>query len=374
MRISAVETRTLPVSRSTRRSPPPGIPPRATHQEATLVVVHDRGGRSAGYASGDDGLPDRALLERLLVGVDPLRGELVRELCETVDFHGGRPWAVEVAAWDAAARGARAAAVAAPGRPATSGSSPTRRRASGWIRRSGRAAAWRFATTACARSSSASAHADWRDDVAVVGRVRDAVGDGMTIMVDANQGWRMPGDRAPRWDVPRAAAVARALEPLGVHWLEEPLPTWDVAGYAALRAATSLRIAAGEMVRGAHEARDLLLRGGIDVLQSDVLVLRRDRRLPPPGGAGGAVRPRLVAAHVVERLRPAGEPARGARVLRHTPTWRCRSTRRRGRPSGATGCSRRRSRSPATARSRRRTGPASGVEPDLDALERWRVG
>ena len=33
---------------------------------------------------------------------DPFGGatEIVREVCETVDFHGGRPWAVEVAVWD----------------------------------------------------------------------------------------------------------------------------------------------------------------------------------------------------------------------------------------------------------------------------------
>ena len=54
-------------------------------------------------------------------------------------------------------------------------------------------------------------------------------------MVDANQGWRMPGDLEPRWDVATAAQCARALEPLGVYWLEEPLRTDDVDGYAALR-------------------------------------------------------------------------------------------------------------------------------------------
>ena len=56
--------------------------------------------------------------------------------------------------------------------------------------------------------SVAPAHADWRDDVAVIARVREAVGDRLEIMVDANQGWRMPGDRAPRWDVATAARVA----------------------------------------------------------------------------------------------------------------------------------------------------------------------
>jgi len=124
-------------------------------------------------------------------------------------------------------------------------------------------------------------HQDWRDDVRVVEAVRDAVGDEMEIMVDANQGWRMPGDLQPRWDVATAIACARALEPLGVEWLEEPLRTDDVDGYAALRRATSLRIAAGEMVRDAAAARDLVVRGGVDVIQPDVVLA---------GGIGGARR------------------------------------------------------------------------------------
>jgi len=115
-------------------------------------------------------------------------------------------------------------------------------------------------------------HADWRDDVAVVEAVRDAAGPGFEIMVDANQGWRMPGDLECRWDVATAAQCARALEPLGVYWLEEPLRTDDLDGYRALRSRTDLRLAAGEMVRSAHEARDLIVRGGIDVVQTDVVL------------------------------------------------------------------------------------------------------
>jgi L-alanine-DL-glutamate epimerase-like enolase superfamily enzyme len=123
---------------------------------------------------------------------------------------------------------------------------------------------------------------DWREDVELVARVRDAVGSRLEIMVDANQSWRMPGDRTPRWDVATAAQCARALEPLGVYWLEEPLRSDDVEGYAELRRLTSLRIAAGEMVRGAHEARDLILRGGVDVIQTDVVL--------SSGGIGGCRR------------------------------------------------------------------------------------
>jgi D-galactarolactone cycloisomerase len=102
--------------------------------------------------------------------------------------------------------------------------------------------------------------------------VREAVGPALELMVDANQGWRMPGDLEPRWDVATAAQCARALEPLGVYWLEEPLRTDDVDGYRALRARTDLRLAAGEMVRSAHEARDLVVRGGVDVIQTDVVL------------------------------------------------------------------------------------------------------
>ncbi len=66
---------------------------------------------------------------------------------------------------------------------------------------------------------------DWRRDIEVVAAVRAAIGPGMRIMVDANQGWRMPGDRSPRWDAATAIACARALEPHKVEWLEEPLRT-----------------------------------------------------------------------------------------------------------------------------------------------------
>ena len=50
------------------------------------------------------------------------------------------------------------------------------------------------------------------------------------------------------------------LERLDVYWLEEALRTDDLEGYSLLRARTSIRLAAGEMVRGMHEARDLILR------------------------------------------------------------------------------------------------------------------
>ena len=237
--------------------------------EASLVLVRSDDGLT-GYASGDN-LPDAALLERMLVGLDPLRTEVVRELCETVDFHGGRPWAAEVAVWDLAARaldvplwrllGGRSERLLAYASSGELADGDERARRVVELRDSGvKAVKLRFH------------HADWRRDVEVVERVRDAVGMDLELMVDANQGWRMAGDRGERWDVATASQCARALEPLGVYWLEEPLRTDDVDGYATLRRRTSLRIAAGEMVRGSFEARDLIVRGGVDVIQPDAVL------------------------------------------------------------------------------------------------------
>src|SRR5262249_3421863 len=99
MRITGIETRVYrhPFDPPFRAAWDPV--PRA-QQEATAVLVHPAEG-GTGWASGGDGLPARALRERLLAGVDVQRTEVVREICETVDLHGGRPWAVEIAVWDA---------------------------------------------------------------------------------------------------------------------------------------------------------------------------------------------------------------------------------------------------------------------------------
>jgi D-galactarolactone cycloisomerase len=75
MRITEIETRryAFPFEPPLRVAWDP-LP--RTRQEATVVVVRSDEGVE-GCASGD-ALPDRELLERLLVGVDPLRTEVVR--------------------------------------------------------------------------------------------------------------------------------------------------------------------------------------------------------------------------------------------------------------------------------------------------------
>jgi len=280
MRIAAIETRQYRYPLDPPFSAAWDPVPR-TSQDATVVIVRSDDDIE-GYASGD-GVPDRELLERLLLGIDPMRADVVHGICETVDFHHGRNWTLEVAVWDLIGRSL--------GEPLWRHLGGSRDRILAYAS-SGELVSAKERVRRCVALRDAGVRAvkirlhsrDWRLDLPVIEAVREAVGGDLEIMVDANQGWRMPGDLSPRWDVATALQCARALEPLGVYWLEEPLRTDDVEGYAALRAGTTLRIAAGEMVRSGHEARDLVVRGGVDVIQTDVVL---------SGGIGGC---RRVAA------------------------------------------------------------------------------
>jgi D-galactarolactone cycloisomerase len=326
-------------------------------QDATVILVHTDEGVT-GVASGGDGLPDRELLERLLIGLDVLRSEAIREVCETVDFHGGRPWAVEIAAWDAVGKALGV---------------PLWRLLGGRNERLVAYASTGELLEARERVELRFHRSSWREDVAVVAAVRDAVGPELEIMVDANQGWRMPGDREGRWDVATAAQCARELEALGVYWLEEPLRTDDVDGYRSLRSRTGIRLAAGELVRTAAEARDLVVRGGVDVVQADVLFV---------GGIGGCRRVAALAdlhgrawsphtwsngLGLVANLHAAlaFSPVPFVEVPLDLPAWPpARRDWLLAEPLeiGADGTI-----VPPP-------GPGLGVELDFDALERWRIG
>jgi D-galactarolactone cycloisomerase len=267
MRIGAIETRQY-------RYPldPPFCPawdpvPRA-YQDATIVIVRSDDGVE-GYASGD-AVPDRELLERLFIGVDASQTDTVHEILETVDLHHGRNWVVEVAVWDLLAR--------AHGEPLSRMLGADRDRIGAYassgelVDADERVRRCRALSDAGVGAAKIRLHShDWRIDLPVIEAVRDEVPE-LEVMVDANQGWRMPGDLTPRWTVETATEFAKELERLDVYWLEEPLPTEDIDGYAALARTTGMRIAAGEFVRTAAEARDLVMRADVDVVQPDVVL------------------------------------------------------------------------------------------------------
>ena len=112
-------------------------------------------------------------------------------------------------------------------------------------------------------------------DLALARAVKDAVGDRMELMADANQA-QTPVTPSTQpgviWDHRRALYTARALEEMGYVWLEEPLSRYDFDGLARLNGSVGLAIAGGENNRFLHEFHWLLERGCYDILQPDGLV------------------------------------------------------------------------------------------------------
>ena len=103
-------------------------------------------------------------------------------------------------------------------------------------------------------------HVSLTEDYERVRAVRDAVGAGVDIMVDVNEGW----------DVDTAIQGARMLEPLNIRWLEEPVHWYDrVTGLGKVAAATTIPIASGENAVTRWDARDLIRLGGVKVMQYD---------------------------------------------------------------------------------------------------------
>ena len=114
-------------------------------------------------------------------------------------------------------------------------------------------------------------------DVERLGAVRDAVGPGFDIMVDANQSMTLA----------EARRRASEFEPLGLAWFEEPLPADDVSGHAELARATSIPVAVGESLYSAGQFRDYLHRGAASIVQVDVARV-------------GGITPWLKVAHLAE--------------------------------------------------------------------------
>ena len=108
------------------------------------------------------------------------------------------------------------------------------------------------------------------DDLDVVRAVRGAVGNGMMILVDANQ--NNQSINYDYWSRRTALRVAKELEKLDVYWLEEPLPRTDLEGLAELSAAVDGYIAGGEHCANIYEFRDALFARAYDIVQPDVIL------------------------------------------------------------------------------------------------------
>ncbi len=90
---------------------------------------------------------------------------------------------------------------------------------------------------------------------------RDAIGPRTRLYVDANGGYRAT----------QALALATEFARVGVTWLEEPVPSDDLAGlrFVRDRAPLGMEVAAGEYGHDAEYFRRMLEAGAVDVLQAD---------------------------------------------------------------------------------------------------------
>lgn len=102
-------------------------------------------------------------------------------------------------------------------------------------------------------------------DEHVMAVARQAVGDAIDVAIDAGQGY------VPRpWLIKTALEAVERLAPYRPMWLEEPVRTDDVAGYAEVRRAARFPIAGGENLTGMVEARSLVDHQALDVIQADI--------------------------------------------------------------------------------------------------------
>jgi L-alanine-DL-glutamate epimerase-like enolase superfamily enzyme len=115
------------------------------------------------------------------------------------------------------------------------------------------------------------------EDVERVRAMREHLGDGFPLMVDANMKWTADG----------AIRAARAFQPFDLTWLEEPVPPEDVEGQARVVREGGLPIAAGENLRSLWEFKQLLAAGGVTYPEPDVTNC-------------GGVTPFLKIAHLAE--------------------------------------------------------------------------
>lgn len=90
--------------------------------------------------------------------------------------------------------------------------------------------------------------------------VREVIGEGTRLMVDANQ----------TLTAAEAVRRGRAFQDVGIYWWEEPIPADDIEGYAALVAALEIPIATGENLYTRYDFARFLKRDAVDILQPDL--------------------------------------------------------------------------------------------------------
>ncbi|MGY3623154.1 mandelate racemase [Bradyrhizobium sp. USDA 3686] len=142
---------------------------------------------------------------------------------------------------------------------------------------------------------------DLDDDLAAIRALRAVVGDGVEIMVDFNQSL----------SVADAKRRIRALEGLGIAWVEEPTLMTDLVGQSEIRRVARIPIQAGENWWGPPDAARSIAAGATDLVMADLMKI---------GGVTGWLRTAALAEAAGLPLSSHIFPEVSAHCLAATPT------------------------------------------------------
>lgn len=248
----------------------PGYP--QTHNRFNLVkVITDDGieGFSAGPALGKEreGLGD--LMGSYLLGADPMDIEQMQSLLKQAGFLGAyNPW-IEPACWDIMGKAAGKPVYELLGgkpRPidtycSTGEMHDPEKRIDELL-----AVKEMGFKTAKLRVK----NHELAEDIRHIEVISKAVGDTLTLGVDANQGWLVSIiDKVPAWDLERAVSFAKACGDNNIAWLEEPLDYHEYDLSAELKKLSPVPVSGAELNRGWDEIKIMLEKDCFDIYQPD---------------------------------------------------------------------------------------------------------
>lgn len=96
-------------------------------------------------------------------------------------------------------------------------------------------------------------------DVELVRLMREAIGSGPRLRIDANEAWS-PGT---------AVRILRRVEPYVIEYIEQPVSMFDIDGLAHVRRASGVAVAANQTSWGEHAILEIIRKNAADVIMSD---------------------------------------------------------------------------------------------------------
>lgn len=136
-----------------------------------------------------------------------------------------------------------------------------------------------------------------QDDIAALAAVRDAVGHGVDIMCDFNQGYTL-GDALRR---------LHGLDDQGLYWFEEPIAYNDIAGNAQLARELNTPLQIGENIYGPRSFYQFVAAAAADLYMPDLMRI---------GGVTGWMRAAAIAGAAGKPLSSHLYPEVSAHLLR----------------------------------------------------------